>query len=150
MSYQDGYNAAEADNALPTFRFIRNTVGVVVGVIALCVGGGLYGCPSYHVYTAHKNGEAELAQATQNRQIKVQEAQALFESADFTAKAEIRKAEGVAQANKIMAQSLGGPEGYLRWKYIEMLETSPNHQIIYVPTEGSLPILEAGKRPAEK
>jgi regulator of protease activity HflC (stomatin/prohibitin superfamily) len=108
----------------------------------------LAGCdmiPSYRVYNARKTGEAELAQADGNRQIKVQEAKALYESADYTAKAEVRKAEGVAQANQIMSQSLGGPEGYLRWKYIEMLQEQKNAQVIYVPTEATLPILEAGR-----
>jgi biopolymer transport protein ExbB/TolQ len=114
---------------------------VILGIVAV----SLVGCPSYSVYTAHKRGEAELAQAQQNRQIRVQEAQAAYEAADFTAKAEIRKAEGVAQANAIMEKSLGGPEGYLRWKYIEMLEENKTHQVIYLPTEAGLPILEAGK-----
>lgn len=118
-------------------------------VIFICVAAlSLSACdmiPSYRVYNARKTGEAELAQADGNRQIKVQEAKALFESADYTAKAEVRKAEGVAQANKIMSASLGGPEGYLRWKYIEMLQDSKNNQIIYVPTETNLPILEAGR-----
>ena len=62
----------------------------------------------------------------------------------------MRRAQGVAQANKIIADSLGGPEGYLRWRYIEMLqETSQagGHQIIYIPTEAGLPLLEAGRRP---
>jgi len=108
--------------------------------------------PSYRVYNARKTGEAELAQADGNRQIKVQEAKAAFESADYLARAEIRKAEGVAKANRIMADSLGGPEGYLRWKYIEMLqETAGKGQTtVYVPTEAGLPITEAGHRPASK
>lgn len=106
--------------------------------------------PAYRVYNARKTGEAELAQADGNRQIKVQEAKASFESADYTAQAEVRKAQGVAQANKIMADSLGGPEGYLRWKYIDMLQENHNATTIYIPTEAGLPILEAGKRPEPK
>ncbi len=108
--------------------------------------------PSYRVYNARKTGEAELAQADGNRQIRVQEAKAAYESADYLAKAEIRKAEGVAKANKIMADSLGGPEGYLRWKYIEMLqETAGKGQTtVYVPTEAGLPITEAGHRPVSR
>ncbi len=43
------------------------------------------------------------------------------------------------------SDSLGGPEGYLRYLYIQNLEDSKG-QIIYVPTEGGLPILEAGQR----
>ena len=125
-------------------------------VFALVIGAlGLSACdviPAYRVYNARKTGEAELAQADGNRQIKVQEAKAEYESADYKAKAEVRRAEGVAQANKIIADGLGGPEGYLRWKYIEMLqETAGKGQTtIYVPTEAGLPILEAGKRQAEK
>jgi regulator of protease activity HflC (stomatin/prohibitin superfamily) len=118
---------------------------LVVGAIAFAA------LPQYGVYAAHKHGEAELARAQQNRQIRVQEAQARFESADFDARAEVRRAMGVAQANKIIADSLGGPEGYLRWRYIEMLqETGQNggREVIYVPTEANLPILEAGHRAA--
>jgi len=53
------------------------------------------------------------------------------------------------QANRIIADSLGGAEGYLRWRYIEMLENTSEggRDVIYVPTEAGLPILEAGKRP---
>lgn len=122
------------------------------------VGVSLSGCgairsaidPGYRVELSKLNGEAELAQADGNRQIKVQEAKAAYEAADYTAKAEIRKAEGVAAANKIMSESLGGPEGYLRWKYIEMLEETAGkgQTTVYVPTEAGLPILEAGHRAA--
>ena len=115
---------------------------VIVGLIV----GALFAFPTYSVWAAKKHGEAELARATQNRQIKVQEAQALYESADYQAKAEIRRAEGVAQANKIIGTSLENNEAYLRYLYINNLADS-HDQIIYVPTEGGLPILEAGHRP---
>jgi regulator of protease activity HflC (stomatin/prohibitin superfamily) len=121
-----------------------------VGLILVIIIGLLVGWPQYSVFAARKHGEAELARATQNRQVRVQEALAKFEAADYDAKAEVRRAQGVAQANKIIAESLGGPEGYLRWRYIEMLqETSEKggHQIIYLPTEAGLPLLEAGRRP---
>lgn len=127
---------------------MKPTTIVLVAALASLSLGACDVIPAYRVYNARKTGEAELAQADGNRQIKVQEAKAAFESADWTARAEVRKAEGVAAANKIMSASLGGPEGYLRWKYIEMLQENQTKQVIYVPTEGSLPILEAGKRPA--
>lgn len=133
---------------------------LLITAAIVAAGVSLSGCgmirsaidPNYRVHLAKLNGEAELAQADGNRQIKVQEAKAAYESADYLAKAEIRKAEGVAQANKIMSDSLGGPEGYLRWKYIEMLqETAGKGQTtIYVPTEAGLPITEAGNRPVAK
>ena len=126
-------------------------IGIVaVGVLLFgSIGGCMYVAPQYNVYSQKMDGEAELAKADSNRQIKVREAQALFDAADLTAKAEIRRAEGVAAANKIIGDGLGGPEGYLRWRYIEMLENTGHagRDVIYVPTEAGLPILEAGKRP---
>jgi regulator of protease activity HflC (stomatin/prohibitin superfamily) len=128
----------------------QGVIGLVLVLIVVLVAAlGLF--PLYNVYAARKHGEAELARASQNRQVRVQEAMARYEAADYDAKTDIRRAQGVAQANRIIADSLGGPEGYLRWRYIEMLqETSQagGHQIIYIPTEAGLPILEAGKRPA--
>lgn len=120
-----------------------------LAVIVLAILAFLLLWPQYNVYAQQKHGEAELARATQNRQVRVQEALAKFEAADYDAKTDVRRATGVAAANKIIADSLGGPEGYLRWRYIEMLqETSAagGHQIIYIPTEAGLPLLEAGKR----
>lgn len=129
----------------------RTLTGIMIplGLIVLVAAAFLIFGPQYNVYAQQKHGEAELARATQNRQVRVQEALAKFEAADYDAKTDVRRAEGVAKANKIIADSLGGPEGYLRWRYIEMLqETSGNggHQIIYIPTEAGLPLLEAGKR----
>lgn len=125
-------------------------IGTIVTLFVLALlSAGLWGCPQYGVYAARMAGEAELQQAEQNRQIRVREAQAQLDAAHLTAQAEVAKAEGVAQANKIMAESLGGADGYLRWKYIEMLQETGmakgGQTTIYVPTEASLPILEAGR-----
>ncbi len=128
-------------------------LGIIVigGLVFGGIGGCMYVAPMYNVYSQKMDGEAELAKADSNRQIKVREAQAAFDAADLTAKAEVRRAEGVAAANKVIAEGLGGPEGYLRWRYIEMLENTGHtgRDVIYVPTEAGLPILEAGKRPAQ-
>jgi len=124
---------------------LAGALAVLLGVVLL---GGLGSCAAYNsvrVWNAETAGEAELAQATQNRKIAVLEAQARLESARLNAQAEVERAKGVAAANKIVADGLGGPEGYLRYLYIQNLEQSQG-QIIYVPTEGGLPILEAGKR----
>lgn len=130
----------------------RNVWSLVLGLLFLLiivVGGGLGSCAAYNsmrVWNAESAGEAELAQARQNRQIATLEAEAKLESAKLLALAEIERAKGVAEANRIVANGLGGPEGYLRYLYIENLSQSQG-QIIYVPTEAGLPILEAGKRP---
>lgn len=124
-------------------------------LLVVVVGGGLGSCAAYNsvrVWNAETAGEAELAQARQNRQIATLEAEAKLESAKLLALAEVERAKGVAEANRIVADGLGGPEGYLRYLYIEHLAQSQG-QIIYVPTEGGLPILEAGRlrpKPAPK
>lgn len=122
-------------------------LALVVGALLLIVGL-LWAWPSYNVYQAQMRGRAELARAEQNRKIRVYEAQARMDSAKLNAQAEVAAAQGVAQANKIIADSLGGPEGYLRWRYIEMLSETgkgAGRDVIYVPTEAGLPILEAGR-----
>ena len=106
---------------------------------------GAWGCPKYRVYQQGLEGEAELARAQQNRQIAIQEAQAKRDAAEMLADAEIARARGVAEANKIIGDSLRGNEAYLRWLWIEGIR-SEGQQVIYVPTEAGLPILEAGKR----
>lgn len=126
---------------------ISAIVGILfalVFVVALLFGGSaMYRV--YGVWSAEKIGEAELAQAEQNRQISVLEAQAKLDSADLLSKAEVARARGVAEANEIIADGLGGPEGYLRYLYIQEVANNDN-QVIYLPTEAGVPILEAGKR----
>jgi regulator of protease activity HflC (stomatin/prohibitin superfamily) len=122
----------------------KTTERLVISSILL-VGGCLAGAPQYNVYSARLNGEAQLAEAESSRQIAVREAMAARDSAELKAEAEIIRARGVAEANKIVSEGLGGLEGYLRYLYINNLENTKN-QIIYIPTEAGLPILEAGKR----
>jgi regulator of protease activity HflC (stomatin/prohibitin superfamily) len=124
---------------------------VCVGVLALALL--MFTIPQYRVYSERLGGEAELAHAEFSKRIAVQTAQAKLDSAKLDAQTDIVRAEGVAKANKILAESLGGPEGYLRWKYIEMLDATAHNRgrdVIYVPTEGALPIFEAGKRPVRE
>lgn len=124
--------------------------------LTIAIGAGVGGCiyyyPQYNVYSQRMAGQAEFQRAESNRRIRVQEAQAALDSATLTAQAEVERAKGVAEANRIIADSLGGAEGYLRWRYIEMLEQTGNNgrDVIYVPTEANLPILEAGKRPSSE
>jgi hypothetical protein len=117
----------------------------VSAVLALLIGGCLWGFPQYNVWAKGLAGQAALAEAEQSRQIAIEEAKALRESAEHKAQAEIIRARGVAEANKIISEGLGGPEGYLRYLWIDSL-TTRNGDTIYVPTEAGLPILEATRR----
>lgn len=119
--------------------------GMAILLLVLLAAGSMYGCPRYSVYVKDLEGQAELARATQNRQIKIQEANAEYEAAKALAKAEIERAHGVAEANKIIGDSLKGNEAYLRYLWIQGLQQGATPQVVYVPTEAGLPILEAGR-----
>lgn len=134
--------------------------GGVIFALALILGlliiVGMAGCPHYKVFSQRKDGEAMLAHAQSSKEVAVAEAKAKMESADFLAQAElvkakvmaqaeIERAKGVAQANQIIGDSLKGNAEYLRYLWITGLENN-NPTVIYVPTEGSLPILEASRR----
>ncbi|HEV7351703.1 MAG TPA: hypothetical protein VGN74_01065 [Brevundimonas sp.] len=126
---------------------------IVLGVLGLAVVAGvLWAFPTYNVYRKQMDGRAAYEEAVQNRRIRVLEAQAALDAARLTAQAEVERARGTNEANRIMAESLGGPENYLRWAYIDMLRETADQQdrqIIYIPTEAGMPILEAGRRPAQ-
>ena len=117
----------------------------VVTVIAFLISMIFFGYPQYKVWQQRLAGQAELARAEQNRKIAIQEAEAKKESARALAEAEVIRAEGVAKANSIIGESLRGNESYLRYLWIQTLNDNPQN-VIYVPTEAGLPILEAGKR----
>lgn len=123
--------------------FLTAILGATIigcGIWVFCATGRVY-----DVWAQRKVGESELAHAESNRKIKTLEAKAFEESAKYLAEAEIIRAKGVAEANKIIGQSLNDNEAYLRYLWIHNIENTSN-QIIYVPTEAGLPILEAGKR----
>jgi regulator of protease activity HflC (stomatin/prohibitin superfamily) len=126
-----------------------NSEGKQWGCLGL-IGGGLliglllvmYAWPQYRVYSQRLAGEAALAEAQSSRQVAILEARAKKESAIALADAEVIRAKGAASANQILQNSLGGPEGYLRYLQIQALEDS-KASLIYVPTESGLPITEA-------
>jgi regulator of protease activity HflC (stomatin/prohibitin superfamily) len=128
------------------------TVFGVIGIVVVLLIA-MVGLPLYNVYSKQMQGRAAYEQAVQDRRIRVLEAQAALDAASLTAQAEIARARGTNEANRIMAESLGGPENYLRWSYINMLQEtagSQGRQVIYIPTEAGMPILEAGRTVASE
>lgn len=115
-------------------------IGIVVGI--------LWGIPQYKVYSQKLEGEAILAQAESERKVIIETAKAKLEASKLDAQAEVERAKGVAQSNTIIADGLNNNENYLKYLWISKLGESGSNapQIIYVPTETGLPILEAGKR----
>lgn len=89
-------------------------------------------------------GKKLLAKADWDRKIQIADAKAKAEAAKALAQVEIERAKGVAEANRIIGESLKQNESYLRYLWIDKLHEG--NQVIYIPTEAGLPILEAGKR----
>jgi len=127
---------------------IVSTVGLIAFVIIGLTTLGMWGCPKYDVYMKEMAGHAAYSQAESTRQIRVLEAQAKLDSAKLEAASDVERAKGVAQANEIVVKGLGGPDNYLRWKYIQMLEDhgkSVHREVIYIPTEAGMPVMEASR-----
>ena len=114
---------------------------VAAGAVVLLVVT-MYVLPQYRVYSQRLSGEAALAEAQSSRQVAILEARAKKESAISLSEAEVIRATGAAKANAILQNSMGGPEGYLRYLQIQALESS-KASLIYVPTEGGLPVTES-------
>lgn len=131
------------DYGKPILTFIA--VVAVVGGIIWGIGGIILWFQTFKVYSAEQEGKAELSKAEYTRQISTLDAQAAINKAKGDAQAEIERAHGAAEANKILAGSLKGQEDYLRYLYIQTLGNGNNREIIYVPTNGLLPITEAGR-----
>lgn len=119
-------------------------VGVGIVLFISLMLGMCAAIPKYKVWEQRQEGMAELAKADFSKQVAVQEAKAKEESSKYLAQAEVERAKGVAQANKIIGDSLHGNEAYLRYLWIHSL-TEGKNEVIYVPTEANLPILEASR-----
>lgn len=125
----------------PVYLTVFSVLAVLIMIAALA-----WAIPQYNVWAKELDGKAELRKAEWNRQIAVEEARALKESAALQAEAEIARAKGVAEANKIIGDSLKENEAYLRYLWIDKLG---DQDVIYIPTEAGIPILEAGRTVGE-
>lgn len=114
-------------------------LGLLITVVILVL---FWALPEYTRYQNIKSAENELAAQQYLKQVVIATAEAKNESAKYEAEAEVTRAEGVAKANKIIGDSLTNNEAYLRYLFVNNLEHTQN-QIIYIPTEANLPILEA-------
>ena len=122
----------------------QSTKKVLIAVLSFIfiVVGGAFVVPNYRVWQQNKVDEAELARAEQNRQIAIQEAKAKEESAKSLANAEIIRAQGIAEANRIIGDSLKNNDAYIYYLWVEALRETQN-AVVYVPTEAGIPITES-------
>lgn len=101
-------------------------------LLTALIAGWLAIAPEYRLYRANIE-----------KRIIVTEAKAQADADHEHARGEVERARGTAQANKIVAGSITEP--YLRYLYVNNLAKLGKGQVIYVPTEAGMPILEAGR-----
>ena len=109
-------------------------LGIVVLILAL-----MFGLPVYGVWQQELSGKAQLARANQSRQILVTQAIAEEEAAKHRANAIAIMGEMAKKYPEYRQQEFIGA-------FSEAMHNGRINQIIYVPTEAGIPILEAGKR----
>jgi preprotein translocase subunit SecF len=124
---------------------MQTAVGIsVIGLIILVIIAAImFGYPRYKVWQQEMDGKAEFAKAEQNRKIKIEEARANLEAEKLNAQAEIERAKGAAKAIEIENGSI--TPTYIQYLWVRQQADLGDKTVIYIPTEGNLPILEAGR-----
>ena len=124
---------------------MQTAVGIsVIGLIVLVIIAAImFGYPRYKVWQQEMDGKAEFAKAEQNRKIKIEEARANLEAEKLNAQAEIERAKGAAKAIEIENGSI--TPTYIQYLWVRQQADLGDKTVIYIPTEGNLPILEAGR-----
>lgn len=118
---------------------ISLAVAIIIFILLM-----MFGLPVYNVWQQEMVGKAEMAKAEQNRKILIEEAKARLESEKLNAQAEVERAKGMAESMQIENGQLN--ETYNQYLFIRTLEKMADKgslpQIIYVPTNGMMPVLD--------
>ena len=120
---------------------------VIQTIIALLVIAGIIaalmiGIPTYRVWQQNMAGRARLAEAEYSRQIMLIEAEMNLQAEELNALAEVARARGAAEAMEIVQEKL--TDMYIRYLWVRQVNLG-DANIVYIPTEANLPILEAGR-----
>lgn len=112
------------------------TIVAIIGIIVV-LAGLMFGLPVWNVWKSTLAGEAAFKMAQQTRQIQVVQAQGELDAARLR-----------AQAIGIVGKAAKDYPEYRQQEFIgafaEALKDGKMDQIIYVPTEANIPIIEAG------
>lgn len=123
-------------------------IGIILTAVAFIVLLLMFGLPLYNVWQQEMAGKAEMAKAEQNRKILIEEAKARLEAEKLNAQAEVERAKGMAEAMKLENGTLNST--YNQYLFIRTLEKLADKgdlpQIIYMPSEGLLPVLDLSKK----
>lgn len=118
---------------------------MIILAIFLLIGVPMAIIPKYKVWSKELKGKAALKEAEWNRQITIKEAEANLAAEKLNAQSEIERAKGVAESNHIIGQGLKDNEEYIKYLWVKGL-TDGSSEVIYIPTEANMPILEATRK----
>lgn len=98
----------------------------------------LWGAPTYNVWQQEMAGKAVLAEASQSRQVQIEQAKAELESSKIR-----------AQAIEVIGAAAKAYPEYRQQEYMaamgEALNSGDIEQMIYIPTEANIPVTEASR-----
>ncbi len=113
-------------------------VGILLAIL-LFIAGCMWGYPQYRVYSQRLEGEAILARNEQQKKILIEQARAEMEAAKLRAEAIQIVGEASQKFPEYRLQEFMGA-------FAEALKEGNIQQIIYVPTEANVPIVERARR----
>ena len=119
---------------------------VIIGgacLVIVIIIGLMFGLPLYSVWQQGLAGQADLAKAEQTRKVLIAQAHAEMEAAELRAKAIAIVGDASKKYPEYRQQEFIGA-------FAHALESGKINQIIYVPTEANIPIIEAGHRPVQE
>lgn len=126
------------------YRSIRKWINLSVKIVTGAVVG-IFLLITLNSIISHK--------ANTEKQAVIAEQKAQSEAAEFAARSAVTQAEAKAEAMIIEARALAESQAiiaetltpeYVQYLYVKAIENNPN-QVIYIPTEAGMPILESGR-----
>lgn len=134
--------ARKKNGQLLRFRGQKIIIPVVATLLTIAfIATCMIVFPKYKVWRLEMQGKAEFAQAEQNRRIRIEEAKANLEAEKLNAMSEVERAKGAAEAIRIENGQL--TTTYIQYLWVRQQNGNSINKIVYIPTEASMPILEA-------
>ena len=115
---------------------------IIIGLASGALVFAVWVFPQIGIYYATSKGRAALMEAESTRQVRVLESKAKNDAAAYEAEAEVARAKGVAEANKIIGDSLKDNPRYLQYLWITGIQegSEKGNVTVYLPTEGGMPV----------
>lgn len=145
MNHRRNRYADVDDETVEYFHIGRRIASLAAAGLLLIVAviwGWMLATPRYNLYKANTEKKAVIEEQRAKSEAAEFAAQSEVIQAQAKADAEVIRSKGLAEAQAIISETL--TEEYLRYLYIDAV-AGGDGQIIYIPTEAGLPVLEAGR-----